>query len=426
MVSLDEIIINNEKKLVLKALKESSANFFITGNAGTGKSLLLEKLVSDYRQQEKNFAVVAPTGLAAINVGGQTIHSFFGFPPAILPEHAASKWHPQGRWDLLKNLEYLVIDEISMVRADLMDSMDLTLKKIKRSQEFFGGVQVIVLGDLYQLPPVLRSSESSLFYESYESPYFFSAECMRGGGVFERIELMENFRQKGDDSFLEILNNIRRGQALNESLELINAQVKDYIDNDIIGFVPTNKLADLINTAKLKEIESKEHIYEGSIVGKFTEGMVTAPLILRLKVGARVMLVKNIGGRFVNGLTGNVRKLSENSVVVEFDNGEEGELEQATWERHNYALEQGKVTQVYAGKFVQIPLKLAWANTIHKSQGLTFNEININWGNGAFAHGQAYVALSRCTNLRGLNLSNPLQAKDIIVDSVITDYLDAQ
>jgi len=414
-----------ELSRALNLVEKSRENLFITGKAGTGKSVLLQYFKE---KTKKKIVVVAPTGVAALNVGGSTIHSFFQFPPRLLRREDALERLPKKR-KLFNALDALVIDEISMVRADLMDAIDYSLRTNRnRMHEPFGGLQMILFGDLYQLPPVVRTKVKRYFDNTYVSPFFFSANVFKQV-PFSIVELQRVFRQT-DPQFIGLLNKIRDDQILPSDLQALNGRCNSEValkkDELVISLTSTNELASSINQDKLDGLPSRKHYFNGTLTGDFDEKSCPTDRRLSLKEGAQVMMVKNdLGKRWVNGSLGMVQKLSQDTIEVSFG-GVSYPIERAIWEEidYEYNPEKGKIEPIVTGTFRQYPIKLAWAITIHKSQGKTFEKVIIDLGKrGAFAHGQAYVALSRCKSLQGIQLKRPIQLSDIILDKRVVDFL---
>lgn len=424
-----KIEINEKFKTALNAV-ETGKNLFITGRAGTGKSTLL-KVIRDNLKQ--NYVVLAPTGVAAVNIGGQTIHSFFGFRPDITIDKVMRRKHLKNP-EVYENLEVLIIDEISMVRADLLDCVSLFLSMHGPEKgRVFGGVQLIFIGDLYQLPPIVTYKEKDIFSEMYVSPYFFDARAF-GETEFKIIELDKIYRQT-EEKFINILNAVRNKTVSEELLDELNKRVdfnfKPDPDEGYIELVTINAKAQEINYKKLQELDGKMHSYEGEISGEFDERSYPAPHILDLKVGAQVMLTNNDPyGRWFNGTVGIIEKIQDKSdssdIIVKLENGETYNIESNKWEMYkfNYDRLSQKITSEVAGSFTQYPLMLSWAVTIHKSQGKTFNKTIVDMGSGAFAHGQTYVALSRCTSLAGLVLRVPIEKRHILLDYRVVTFLN--
>lgn len=407
----------------LKILENTSQNVFLTGKAGTGKSTLIQYFRS---HSKKSIVVVAPTGIAAYNIGGQTIHSFFKFPPGIIDKKAI---HDRIDTRLYMDIDTVVIDEISMVRADVLDGIDLFLRRYGRSRSLpFGGAQIILVGDLYQLPPVVTKEEVKIFRKLYETPYFFNSNVFKLAN-FKIVELTTIFRQK-QDHFIEILNQIRVGEIDNDALVPINNRVSQKNSKDHIILTTTNGVADGINQAKLDSINKPLFTFNAIIEGNFPDKdrHLPAPKKLDLKKGARVMFVKNDrGGRWINGTLGWISELNSERIRVKLSD-ESGEKEVTVpleeWEnvKYEYDDESEEIKTIVVGKLKQFPLRMAWAVTIHKSQGMTFSKVKIDFTKSPFAHGQTYVALSRCRTLEGLLLTKRIWLNDIIIDPEITEF----
>jgi ATP-dependent DNA helicase PIF1 len=404
-------------------LREGQGHLFVTGRAGTGKSTLLTCLRELIREE---MVVLAPTGLAAVNVGGQTIHSFFGFPPRLIRPDDIRRSR-NGR--LMRRLKFLVIDEVSMVRSDLMWAIDQALRVNRgRPREAFGGVRLALFGDLHQLPPVINDAEVAEHLESaHGGPFFFSIPALKEGAGTALIELAQVFRQR-DEALLAVLNKIREGDADVDDLALLNTRVhpiRTLSDGEpYVILTPTNAAAGRINMAYLNALPGAPRTYKAATTGEFNATAQPTEEALALKVGAKVMLLRNDADRrWVNGTIARVSRLEEKRVWVEVD-GEEHEIEQASWESRRYAFDKDaeKIVETVAGTFTQFPLRLAWALTIHKSQGLTLDKVYIDLGRGTFAHGQAYVALSRCRTLEGLALARQLKPSDILFDVAAMGY----
>ena len=419
---------------------ESGAHLFVTGRAGTGKSTLLQLIRRTTRRQ---LAIVAPTGVAALNVRGQTIHSFFGFPGKLLRPGDVRRRRNR---HLFERLETLVIDEVSMVRADLLDRVDESLRLNRdRPGEPFGGVQVVLFGDLFQLPPVVANPAERALFEGptagYRSPYFFDARVWGELGrqdepqALEMLELNTVFRQKARQ-FVRLLDAVREGHFDHDDLLDLNQRA---VDESAFGAEPaitltsTNRLADAINQRELGRLEGRAVRYVGELEGSFDSRNLPTDLALAIKPGAQVMFVRNdaAGRRYVNGTIGLVTAAEPERLVVRVEeDGRREELEVAreTWENVRYALdpETGRIREDVTGTFEQYPLKLAWAITIHKSQGKTFERMHLDLGRGAFETGQTYVALSRCRTLDGIRLVRPLRARDVLVDERVADWYQAR
>lgn len=430
MNEIKKIELNQEFKKALSLAENSNSNIFITGKAGTGKSTFLNYFRENTK---KEIAVIAPTGVAAINIRGQTIHSFFNFKPDITP-HKVKEVKPKNP-NLYKKLQTLVIDEISMVRADLFDCIDIFLRLHgSKKNKPFGGTQVILIGDLYQLPPVLTSRERKIFMEFYETPYFFDSKAFKECD-FEFVELEKVYRQSEDLYFLNILNSIRNNTINDEYLELLNKRViPNFVPekNDLYVYLTTtNKIAERINQEKLSEIKGKDYRYYGYLDGEFNDSELPTSKELTLKINAQVMLLNNDSrGRWINGDIGRIveiqtRRTEPDIILVELSSGEIVEVTPFTWEmfEFTYDSKKKKILTELVGQFTQYPLKLAWAITIHKSQGLTFDRVIVDLGTGTFSHGQLYVALSRCKSLEGLVLVKPVSKKHILLDRRIVKFL---
>jgi ATP-dependent exoDNAse (exonuclease V) alpha subunit len=420
-----------EFRTTLEILENSEKSVFITGRAGTGKSTLLEHFRNNTR---KKVVVLAPTGVAALNVGGQTIHSFFGFRPDITVDRV--KRLPPLKQILIKKLDALIIDEISMVRADLLDCLDWALRLNRDLPDLpFGGLQMILIGDLYQLPPVVTSKERLAFRAKYDSPYFFSAEVFQKENFnLEFIELEKVFRQK-EAAFLELLNAIRNRSITDEQLKKLNARcLPDFSppeDEFYITLTSTNQAADRINEEKLDRLSGKRYRYQGVIKGEFDSDSLPTAETLALKEGAQVMLLTNDPyDRWVNGSLGRVEEIYHiperpDLIMVRLQNDELVDVVPHTWEIFDfeYDRKKNKIVSRVVGTFTQYPLRLSWAVTIHKSQGKTFDRVIVDIGRGAFAHGQVYVALSRCTSFEGLVLKKPIQKSHILMDYRVVRFL---
>ncbi|MCK9583143.1 MAG: AAA family ATPase [Endomicrobiales bacterium] len=401
-------------------LENTSNCIFITGKAGTGKSTLLKYFKS---KTQKKVVVIAPTGIAAINVGGQTVHSFFKFPPRIIQKKNIERLR---NGELLEKLDTVIIDEISMVRADLMDGIDYALRINRDEMKIpFGGAQVILFGDLFQLPPVVNKEEREIMDKEYKSPYFFDAKIFNNIKLCY-VELTKIYRQV-DQDFIDILNKIRNGEQVDKDLDKLNERVDKKIQENsapCIILTTTNQQARNINEYKLSINSNKEFKFEAKITGTFDENIFPTEYCLRLKKGAQIMLIKNdINKRWVNGTLAEVEDLSDDKIMVKI-NKNIYEVPLSVWQKVEYKYNSNKndIDETIIGTFIQYPLKLAWAITIHKSQGQTFNNVSIDIGHGAFAHGQIYVGLSRCTSLKGITLKKSIIESDIILDKRIYNF----
>lgn len=422
---------NDEMNLAWQFVKNTGASIFLTGKAGTGKTTFLRTLKD---KLPKRMVVVAPTGIAAINANGVTIHSFFQLPFA--PYVPNSTFKAEGifrvskeKQRILRTLDLLVIDEISMVRADLLDSVDMVLRRYRDRSKPFGGVQLLLIGDLQQLPPVVRDEEWTMLSKYYDSPYFFSSLALKQMGYIT-IELKHVYRQN-DLDFLSLLNKIRDNKADQDTFNKLNSR---YIPNfvppagaDYIRLVTHNYQAQSINESKLAELPGTSRQYKASITGDFPEQSFPTEFVLELKEDAQVMFVKNDStgkGRYYNGMLGKVVSTTARGVTVKGnENGELIDLLPEEWTNAKYVLNKTthEIEEEIEGTFKQFPLRLAWAVTIHKSQGLTFEHAIID-AQHSFAHGQTYVALSRCKTLEGLVLSSPLSTSAVICDEKVHQF----
>ncbi len=399
---------------------------FLTGKAGTGKTTFLRKV---RRSSKKKLAVVAPTGVAAINAGGMTIHSLFQLPfGPLLPNQADSpeaKYNPEKR-ELLQNLELLIIDEISMVRPDVIDQIDRILRNIRGNRFPFGGVQLLMIGDLAQLSPIIREEEWMLLRPFYASPYFFSSQVLQNN-PYVRIELDQVYRQS-DPKFVGILNAMRDQQIGAAELETLNARyIADFVpvaEEPYITLSTHNRIVQQLNSEWLEALAGEEVSYKATVRGEFPQDAFPTDTMLRLKVDAQVMFVKNDSSaekRYYNGKIGVVTKLESNTVHVLTPDGQELAVQALEWTNVKYEMSGDDIREDNAGSFAQIPLKHAWAITIHKSQGLTFDRAIIDVSE-AFTHGQAYVALSRCRSLEGLVLRSPVSSRNVITDPAVIRF----
>ncbi|MFA6143156.1 MAG: DEAD/DEAH box helicase [Candidatus Omnitrophota bacterium] len=415
--------INDEFESAFGLMENTNECLFITGKAGTGKSTLLKYFKAN---TGKKIVVLAPTGVAAVNIGGQTIHSFLRLPPKIIQKDTIKRLKDRS---LFENLDMVIIDEVSMVRADLMDGIDYALRLNRgRMKAPFGGVQMVFFGDLFQLSPVVENEARELLQERYSTPYFFSAKVFNDRSI-RSIELSTIYRQK-DSSFMELLNRIRNKEYTKEDLDTLNARVqKDTAipkKDETVILTTTNSLANAINQDRLSKLPGKEITYEATASGKFEESAYPTNTSLKLKKGAQVILIRNDPAKqWVNGTLAKVIALSSDSIVVDID-GRVCDVPIVKWQKieYSYNEDEDKIEDEVVGDFAQYPIKLAWAITIHKSQGQTFDKVVIDLGYGAFTHGQLYVALSRCTCLDGIRLKRPVTPNDIIFDRRIYEIKD--
>lgn len=427
---------NRELEFAWDFIEKTGTGLFLTGRAGTGKTTFLRRLKE---KSPKRMIVLAPTGIAAINAGGMTIHSFFQLPFApFIPESSFRTGKGSYRFRfgkektrLIRSLDLLVIDEISMVRADLLDAVDLVLRKFRDRDKPFGGVQLLMIGDLQQLAPVVREEEWMMLKDYYETPYFFSSKAL-GNMDYCTVELSTVYRQK-DRVFLDLLNSIRENRCSRQDLNLLNSR---YIpgfspsgNEGYIRLVTHNRQARQINETELGRLSGESVFFDAEIEGTFPEYSFPADKTLELKRGAQVMFVKNDISkerRYFNGLLGEVVEISEGQISVRrHDNGDIVNLKQEEWTNAKYVLDEDtrEIREEIEGTFRQYPLRLAWAITIHKSQGLTFDRAVIDAG-CAFSHGQTYVALSRCRTLEGLVLGSLLSERAIITDAAVEKFTE--
>lgn len=392
----------------------AQGNLFLTGRAGTGKTTLLRKFLAEAGDSA---IVLAPTGVAAMNAGGQTIHSFFKFPPRLI-EPADIKRLRSTR--LIKAIDTMIIDEISMVRSDMLDAIDKSLKLNRASKRPFGGVRMILSGDLHQLPPVVSGQEAPILQERHGGQYFFNCAAFKEA-EFALLALKHVFRQE-DPRFLALLGALRTGRVTPADEAVLRSIVSprsavDASETHVV-LTPNNANAFRINQARLEGLPGAPKPFYADVQGQFDEKAYPTEAELELKEGARVMLIRNDPeGRWVNGSLAVVAGFTSKSVIVEID-GHAYEIEPAAWEKYRYELdpETKKVKREVVGTFKQVPLRLAYAVTIHKAQGLTLDKVYIDFDHGMFAHGQAYVAFSRARTLEGLEISRPLRPRDLVLD----------
>ena len=418
----DDFVLSEEFESIVEQLENTKDHFYITGKAGSGKSTLLAYFRS---VTQKNTAVLAPTGVAAIRVKGQTIHSFFGFPPKVIQTRHIKKVR---QIELLQNLETLIIDEISMVRADVFDAIDYSLRvHRKKLTQPFGGVQVIVFGDLFQLPPVVNMDESSLLERIYPNGQFFFHSNIFQDAQFKTLELQSIYRQT-DDHFIYLLNAVRDGSITNSQIDNLNDSLVDSFEMDEgkIILTTTNARASGINQNYLKQLNSEEFSYRAQATGQFYKELFPTDEVLKLKKGAQVIMIKNDPEkRWVNGSIGTIHDIAEKKIKVKI-NHKIYEVKKEKWDRIQYSYDddQQEVLENVTGSFKQYPMRLAWAITIHKSQGQTFEKVIIDMSQGSFAPGQLYVALSRCISLEGIELLRPLKKSDVIVNKQLIGFQD--
>ncbi len=423
---------SEEAQMALNIIEQTNANLFLTGKAGTGKTTFLKEL---QRLSPKRMVILAPTGIAAINAGGQTIHSFFQLPLSPFIPGAAFNGGEENRKykfsnikrKIIRTVDLLVIDEISMVRSDLLDAIDDAMRRYRKSAKPFGGAQLLMIGDLHQLAPVTVGSEEALLRQYYDTPYFFSSKALKAAGYLT-VELKKVYRQQ-DSHFLNLLNQIRSNQATAETLAELNRRyIPNFEPDEADGYIRLtthNAPAQRINEEELNLLDSKAYTYDAETEGDFPEIAYPTDYRLTLKVGAQVMFIKNdVDHRYYNGMIGEITSLDNKHITVRSkDSGELINLGKERWDNSKYTLneETMEIEEKVEGSFCQYPLRLAWAITIHKSQGLTFEHAIID-ASHSFTHGQTYVALSRCKSLEGMVLSAPLTQSAIIKDETVEAF----
>lgn len=437
-ISVENIDLNNQElKNALQILKFTRRSLFLTGKAGTGKSTFLRHIAATTK---KKHVILAPTGIAAINAGGVTLHSFFKLPfHPLLPND--SRYSAQNIRDtlkynaekrrLLREIELIIIDEISMVRADVIDFIDRVLRIYSRNmREPFGGKQLLLVGDVYQLEPVVKEEDRQLLQPFYPSAFFFSAKVFQQMQLVS-IELTKVYRQS-DPTFINILDHIRTSQVASADLDKLNQRVRTALekeDSQLAITLSTRKdTVDYINEKRLEELPGSPTLFRGAIEGDFPESSLPTPQELILKAGAQILFIRNDKEkRWVNGTLGTIigfRDDGDGIIYVRKEDGTDCDVEQELWENVKYTFneKEQKVEGQTIGTYTQFPLRLAWAITVHKSQGLTFNKVKIDFTGGVFAGGQTYVALSRCTSLNGISLKEPIHQKDIFIRAEVQDF----
>lgn len=419
---------------LFKKIENSNSSYFITGKAGTGKSTFIQYFAAKTR---KKLLMCAFTGIAAINIKGQTIHSLFRFPPqALMPGDDEIKKYDRNaeQYKLIKQTQVIVIDEVSMLRSDIVEAIDCSLRYNGGEPGMpFGGKQIIFVGDIFQLPPVTDEADEidkHMFTEVYKSKYFFDAPAYRRLNPYY-FEFKKSYRQGEDLDFLKILDSIRICEHDEDVLAKLNERYyPNYIprnDEFVITLASSNNIAYTENMRRLGELDYTTFKFEAEITGDYSKGKQPADKLLELKKHAQIIFIKNdLAKRWVNGTIAKIEFISDNIIEIRLQNGNVHKLEKITWENRSYKFNNGKIVSELKGTFTQYPIKLAWAITVHKSQGLTFEKLAIDLGKGAFINGQLYTALSRCRSLKGIALKKQITPQDIIIDQRIIDFHETE
>lgn len=425
---MSQIEVLDEYKKIEKMIHEKVPVIFVTGGGGTGKSTFIRYITNRFSGKVLKSA---PTGIAALNIEGKTVHSLFRMAPKFITSDDVEVL-PAHQIKIYNNSDIFIIDEISMVTSNMLDAVNIFLQKNLRSKKPFGGKTVILVGDMFQLPPIVGNNVSDIYYKFYDTAYFFGSKVMQEVN-FEFVEL-NKVRRQNDELFIDVLNNIRVGTNIEESIKILNerCEMLDEPRDGAVVLSPRNSEVDVRNNTELRRIRGVEEIsYTGVVSGKFKNDRLPSPVFLDLKVGAQVQFTQNnpdIG--VVNGTVGKVLELHDDYVIVKILSSKDiVTVKRAIWEEYDYKFDDYKksVVSLVSGTYEQIPLKLAWASTIHKSQGNTLDQVHIDLGAGCFATGQLYVALSRCRTLNGITLSRKITVDDVQVDhSIVSFYEDCR